>query len=557
VSSPAEREASIEGILGYHDRTKHYPTRFARSLGYLDWDNQPNPFRRYEGAELVPLRLDREESAASQRDLYGAPGIIAAAPLSRASLSRFLELSLAITAWKEFKGSRWALRSNPSSGNLHPTEGTVIIPPMVGVSESAAVAHYAAKEHALEVRAQIPPEVWREAAAELPEGAWLIGLSSIHWREAWKYGERAYRYCQHDVGHAIGAARMAAATLGWRLEVLADVSDAEVASALGLDRDADFEGAEREEPDLLALVAPAGSSAAPAALGARIAQAARGAQWRGLANPLSRDHVDWEIIDRAADSAQKPIGTSWAAPGPSPVFCEFTDSLGADLRASAVIRARRSAVDFDGNTPLDADRFFAILDRTLPRSGRAPFDSLPGAPSIHLAIFVHRVTGLAPGLYLLARDPARVAELRASLRPAFEWAAVDGAPSHLPLFLLKRGDMRDWGRSISCDQGIAGDGAFSLGMIAHFEDRLRESGPWMYRRLHWEAGLIGQVLYLEATSAGIRGTGIGCFFDDEMHGVLGIKNHALHTLYHFAVGNPVEDARLTTLPAYADAAFRV
>ena len=25
----------------------------------------------------------------------------------------------------------------------------------------------------------------------LPEGSFLVGLSSVHWREAWKYGERA------------------------------------------------------------------------------------------------------------------------------------------------------------------------------------------------------------------------------------------------------------------------------------------------------------------------------------------------------------------------------
>ena len=41
--------------------------------------------------------------------------------------------------------------------------------------------------------------------------AFLLGLASVYWREAWKYGERAFRYCQHDVGHAIGTVRIAAA----------------------------------------------------------------------------------------------------------------------------------------------------------------------------------------------------------------------------------------------------------------------------------------------------------------------------------------------------------
>ena len=46
---------SRSNVLDYHDRTKHDFTRFARSLGYLDWANQPNPFRRFEGAPLIHL----------------------------------------------------------------------------------------------------------------------------------------------------------------------------------------------------------------------------------------------------------------------------------------------------------------------------------------------------------------------------------------------------------------------------------------------------------------------------------------------------------------------
>ena len=38
--------------------------------------------------------------------------------------------------------------------------------------------------------------------------------------------------------------------------------------------------------------------------------------------------------------------------------------------------------------------------------------------------------------------------------------------------------------------------------------------------------MIGQVLYLEAEAAGIRATGIGCFFDDEMHALLGLRGQA-------------------------------
>jgi hypothetical protein len=88
-------------------------------------------------------------------------------------------------------------------------------------------------------------------------------------------------------------------------------------------------------------------------------------------------------------------------------------------------------------------------------------------------------------------------------------------------------------------------------MIADFEAALAEYGPWFYPRLFWEAGLIGQVLYLEAEAAGIRATGIGAYFDDLVHEVLGVTGHAFQSMYHFTAGGPVDDTRLTTAPAYA------
>ncbi|MGR9053408.1 MAG: nitroreductase, partial [Gammaproteobacteria bacterium] len=57
-------------------------------------------------------------------------------------------------------------------------------------------------------------------------------------------------------------------------------------------------------------------------------------------------------------------------------------------------------------------------------------------------------------------------------------------------------------------------------------------------------------LYLEAEAAGVRGTGIGCYFDDGVHEVLGLQDDAFQSLYHFTVGEPLEDTRLQTLPAY-------
>ncbi len=62
--------------------------------------------------------------------------------------------------------------------------------------------------------------------------------------------------------------------------------------------------------------------------------------------------------------------------------------------------------------------------------------------------------------------------------------------------------------------------------------------------------MIGQVLYLEAEAAGVRATGIGCFFDDPVHELFGLTGREYQSLYHFTTGGPVDDPRLTTLPPY-------
>src|SRR5207253_1488675 len=122
----------------------------------------------------------------------------------------------------------------------------------------------------------------RELCAPFPEGSFLVGLSSVHWREAWKYGERAFRYCQHDAGHALATLRIAAAALGWGLVLLDGMSDRAIAALFGLSRADDYGTAEREEPELLALVTP-GLPSTPSRLVRGLTAGSIGAQWCGEA----------------------------------------------------------------------------------------------------------------------------------------------------------------------------------------------------------------------------------------------------------------------------------
>jgi hypothetical protein len=103
-------------------------------------------------------------------------------------------------------------------------------------------------------------------------------------------------------------------------------------------------------------------------------------------------------------------------------------------------------------------------------------------------------------------------------------------------------------RTVSCHQDIAATSAFSLGMLGEFETATVDG--YGYRKLLREAGLIGQVLYLEAEAAGVRGTGIGCFFDDAVHQTFGLAGERYQSVYHFTIGTPVVDSRIETGPPY-------
>ncbi len=561
MTAGAFRDPHLDAVFDYHDATKHHPHRYARGPGHLDWATQPDPFRRFVGAPFAPLLVGGTAFDRSYDGLY-TNDETDSRTVSLETLSAFLECSLAISAWKSYRGATWALRCNPSSGNLHPTEGYLVAGPIDGVGDSPGVYHYAVKDHGLERRCAFEPAGWAKFARSWGSSAFIIGLSSVYWREAWKYGERAFRYCQHDVGHALACVRIAAALLGWQVTILHRLSDAQVAALLGLDRGDDFRDAEPEHPDLAAVVHDGGRHVDDrSSLDSDFMAAVAAGNWTGRANRLSAGHVHWEAIQTVAEATAKPRTPEAAvadgtlrrdAPPPTSGDADRHNDPGA----RRVVLRRRSATGMDARSSLMRSDFYKMLIRVMPGPAVVPWDAWPWAPCIHLGLFVHRVESLVPGLYVLVRDAAAIATVRAAMQDDFAWTRPPGRPEGLPLYLLREADCRQAAAQLSLGQAIAGDGAFSLGMIADFDRTIERSGPWSYRRLFWEAGMLGQVLYLEAEVVAIRSgkpwraTGIGAYFDDAVHDAFGLRDRHFQSLYHFTVGAAVDDDRLTTEPPY-------
>ena len=220
-------------MLAYHERTKHYPGRFARALGHMDWATQPDPFRRFAGRPLLSLDLVPCRGPAPLRaGLFPGehPARAARSPLGIAAVSGFAG-ALGVEA-----GRRRALvaagqpveREPPSDRGLSrsraPWRDSPTSQPSTTTRPTSTRSNGART---------CSDETWAALATQLPPGSVLVGLTSIHWRESWKYGERAFRYCQHDVGHAMGAVAVAAAGLGWEARLCEGVTDSDLARLLG------------------------------------------------------------------------------------------------------------------------------------------------------------------------------------------------------------------------------------------------------------------------------------------------------------------------------------
>lgn len=465
----------------YHELTKHTPDSLRQSRRPLDWRNMPDPFRHYEGAPLVDLPADPPAPAIPALDLLlggrGSTIETAAIPF----LSQLLFHSAAISACKvaPVTGERYFLRVNPSSGNLHPTEFHLFL--------GDGLYHYRPSSHMLE----------RRGAGR--DGPIMFLLTSIAWREAWKYQDRAYRYCLLDIGHAWQAVALAARAMGCASFAIGDFADDQIAEQCRLSAD--------EWPMLMWELR-----------GEPVPGLIDGEPGAGVPNPLSAETIVYPSIEdiHTATKLNRRMGASEPArSGSGEIMLPAPAS--SERAFGETARSRRSALDFLGS---DHSITLAQLSAML-RAALQPLDAdFASTPFIQLYLYVHRVSGLAPGVYRYWPEAAE-------LEP------------------IKPGDQRFAAAGLSLGQDLAGNACVAFSMIADIDRAVRAFGDRGYRYAHFEAGAIGQRLYLAAEALGLGATGIGAFFDDAVHGYLDLAPEDGQVVYHFAIGYPVPDPRLT------------
>jgi SagB-type dehydrogenase family enzyme len=485
----------------YHELTKHSGESLRRTQHYLDWANMPNPFRHYEGVPILDFPADPPAPQISALEvLEGKTGNTSARD-GAGFLSQLMFYSASISASKRVPstGDTYALRVNPSSGNLHPTEFHFCTRGLVNWSDG--LYHYRPSSHMAEQRA-IGDFGWKLIDTSTPL---VFVLTSIAWREAWKYRDRAYRYCLHDIGHAWQALTLAARSIGCESSVLGHFLDDRVAESCLLSQD--------EWPMLI--IGLHGPS-----IPVRRLDPVETILFSGQPNRLSEEQVPYPLIERIH------VATKLKTEAITPSFGEPKSSRRGEITlpppASTsrsfgdVVRTRRSALDFRGG---DESISLSQLATLLSSTKEPLFADFATARFVHLYLYVHRVEGLAPGVYRY-------------------W------PEHAELEKIKEGNQRLVATALSLGQDLAGNACLAFSMIGDLENAARSYGDRGYRYVHFEAGAIGQRMYLASEALGLRATGIGAFFDGEVNRYLSVAPELGQVVYHFAIGYPVPDPRL-------------
>lgn len=502
----------------YHQLTKHSASSLYSEQHYLDWENQPNPFRIYEGTEIVPLERCEETKPAN---FFRPPERASNLNVYLKTLSSIFYYSLSISAWKKHEESTWHLRVNPSAGNLHPEEIHLISYNIQGLQ--AGIYHYNVLTHSLETRSNLPldGDEWdaigiNKIIAERFKAFFIVNM--ISWRQAWKYQSRSLRYCLHDSGHVIGSLQHILEQIGLSFKVFVNINSKNLKKQLGLEKSDEF-------PLIVIGIGENSKTFIPNR---------EGRAYKGKANALSDTEANYTLIDEVKELdisltgpndrinliSSEEISSTKIKPIESIKLSNESEREAKNY--FAVVRGRRSAQAYDRESEIDRDDLAMILKKAfiVPESDYKEIaNSL-----INLYFFAHRVRGLDQGLYL-----------------------YDALRSQI--YLLQKENLESTARRLSLSQEIASDSSLSFVMVADFSLAFDCLGEIGYRAVHFEAGRIGQALYLGSESLGFNSTGIGAFFDDDLNRFLKL-NKGHEVIYNFAMGKAIPDKRIQTLDAY-------
>jgi SagB-type dehydrogenase family enzyme len=502
-------------VRDYHDRTKHSVASVRTDRHFLDWDNQPLPFKVYTGLEPIALPRDLGASNVPALEAIAATGPREPrrpVPDLR-ELARLLHFSVGITRKKEYPGGKvMYFRAAACTGALYHIDAYLVCGDLPELP--AGVYHFGPHDGALRrLRAGDYRSVLLDASAADPAlsaAPAVLVYTTTFWRNAWKYQARAYRHAFWDSGTILANLLAIAAADGVPATVVLGFVDAAVNALLGLDTQREVSLA------LVALGDRPDSPPGPAPAQAPLALATQ---------PLSASEVDYPLIREA--HAASSLSTAdevraWrqaaVAPRPpaAPAVIALQPLAQPPTRTIEDVIVHRGSSRRFSHAPVS----FATLSTAIERSTRGiPADFL-GAPVASLNecyVIANAVEALPDGAYVF--DRARGALER-----------------------LKEGDFRRHAGHLDLGQELAADAAVNFYLLADLDRVLSRLGPRGYRAAQLEGAIIGGKLYLAAYALGLGATGL-TFFDDDVTEFFSPHAAGKGVMFLVAAGVPARNRR--------------
>jgi SagB-type dehydrogenase family enzyme len=489
------KNRQTEAAWTYHDTTKHSYQSIRTNRHYLDWENQPLPFKIYSG--LAPISLPQNLSSS------GIPALsaIATVPspssgeagLNMQALAEILYLSAGITRRRSYAGGEMLFRAAACTGALYHIDLYLVCSDLEGLD--AGVYQFSPQDFTVrQLRAGDFRSILVSATGEEPAIArapCMIVSASTYWRNAWKYQARAYRHCYWDNGTVLANVLAAAAARKIPARVVLGFVDEVVSELLDLDE-------RREAP--LSIIAlgnlPDQRVASPSV------------ERLGLETmPLSKTEVDYPEIRKMHEAsslasedevvawredAREAEGERTSGEGKPQTRLFPLESLSDEQISTDTIEdviTRRGSTREFAREPISFAELSTILDRAT-RGIPMDFLARPEESLNDLYLIVHAVEGLPSGAYVLRRHQRA-------------------------LELLKGGDFRRDAGYLGLGQEIPADASVNIYFLADLKQALERFGNRGYRAAQLEAAIMGGKIYLSAYAQRLGASGL-TFFDDDV-----------------------------------------
>ncbi|HEX5370490.1 MAG TPA: SagB/ThcOx family dehydrogenase [Dehalococcoidia bacterium] len=405
--------------------------------------------------------------------------------LTLPGLAALLHYSNGIVRRSRIRGRDIEFRAASCTGAAYHVEAYVVCGDLDGLG--AGVYHYDVREESLRpLRYGDYRGLLGESTCTAPRQCAIV-LTSTFWRNAWRYQERAYRHMFWDSGTII--ANLLALAESRRLNPMLATAfvDVGVNLLLGVD------GHKEASVCVIWLGALSESASTPDL-----------SPMEPKTEPLSRVEIEYPAIGRtheASSLADAPAVLRWRQSASSETSKRASTWSVGDVEA--VIKRRGSARHFEASQ-IQFEELTGLIE--------AAISHVPADYGVASALYaaVHAVEGLEPGVY-------RCEAATGLLAP------------------VNRGETRALMAHAALDQTAAGEAAVCFIWAASFDDVTGAAGDRSYRAAQLDAATRGGRVYLQATSSGLRATGL-TFYDDVLAALLGLDVDETAVLFLIAVG---------------------